>query len=160
MSEAQTTARTQEEIVARIVESDSDMFGFAREVLVAALDYEHAKEYLKPEVTQAEWVADSGPGQDLAGPARDYYGFALGKIRDHRGISASRSVVKLREYAWLLGRDDIVAAMDAADYAQYGAPQVKAFGEGLGLAWPTTEDMVRMAQGLPCETNCYSGCGS
>ncbi len=154
-----TTTRTQDEIVARIAYAD-DMFGFDREVLVESLDYPHAKPYLKPEVTEEDWLKDSGPDRDLAKAAADYFTFALGKIENHRGISASRSVTKLREYAWLLGRDDVVAAMDEADYAQYGAPQVKAFGDGLGLDWPASDDLVRMAQGLPCEPGCESGCGS
>lgn len=85
--------------------------------------------------------------------------FALGKILNHRGISASRSVDQLTEYAWLLGRDDVVQAMQDAAYPQYGAPKVKAFGEGLGLEWPGTEPMRRMADGLPCSDDCWQGCG-
>ena len=152
------TARTQDEIVARIkaVEAD-DYFGFRRDVLVHALDFEHAREFLQPDATAMEWA--EAAETDALGGAKAYYGFALGKIRDHRGISASRSVGKLGEYAWLLGRDDVVAAMQAADYAQYGAPKVKAFGEGLGLPWPDEPEMVRMAAGDPCEPECAMGCG-
>lgn len=153
-----TTTRTQDEIVARMAESDG-MFGFDREVLIGALDFDHAKPYLNAEVTEDQWFEDGRGRRDVFSDATAYLGFAIGKILDHRGISASRSVEKLREYAWLLGRDDVVAAMDEADYAQYGAPQVKAFAVGMGMPWPEAEILTRMADGEPCEPGCESGCG-
>ena len=67
---------------------------------------------------------------------------------------------KLIEYAWLLGRDDVVAAMEAAEYTNYGAPKVKAFAEGMGFPWPTDDPgLTRMADGLPCADDCLNGCG-
>jgi hypothetical protein len=152
--------RTQQEIVDRIVDAnaDDDFMGFRREVLLDALEFEHAKPYLKDGVTEAEW--DASREKDTQAAARGYLDFAVGKIEDHRGISASRSVEKLGEYAWLLGRDDVVAAMAAADYPQYGAPKVKAFAEGMGWPWPPDAGLARMAEGLPCTEDCYGGCGS
>jgi len=89
-----------------------------------------------------------------------YLAFAIRKVVDHRGISAERSVVKLREYAWLLGRDDAVVAMDAAAYPQYGAPKLKAFALAMGLPWPTDDIVLEhMASGQPCSPNCWEGCG-
>jgi len=156
----QGPVRTQEEIRARLVDSQSggSFFNFAAEVLISALDFEHATFYLKPEVTEAEWEADREADTEVA--AREYLTFAIGKIEDHRGISADRSVQKLTEYAWLLGRDDVVAAMDAADYPQYGAPKVKAFADGMCWPWPAGAELARMAEGLPCTTDCGGGCGS
>jgi hypothetical protein len=152
------TARTQDEILARIAEVASDDFlGFRSDVLLTALDFEHAKEWLKAETTAEDWA--EAQVADIAGKTRWYYDFALGKIEDHRGISASRSTVKLREYAWLLGRDDAVTAMGAAEYENYGAPQVKAFAEAMGYPWPDNEDLSRMAAGKPCSEGC-TGCGS
>ena len=149
--------RTQDEIVQRIREvEDDDFFGFRTDVLIQALDFEHARPLLKSEITPDKW-ADYVPG-DFQQAAKDYYAFAVGKIRDHRGLSAQRSIDKLGEYAWLLGRDDVVTAMEAADYPQYGAPQVKAFGEGFGLTWPDSPEMVLMAAGEPCTPDC-GGCG-
>lgn len=151
--------RTQEEILERIEDAtDEDMFGFRREILVDALDFEHAKRFLIAGTTAEEWEA--ARVDDFEAAAFGYYVFALGKIENHRGISASRSVEKLREYAWLLGRDDVVTAMDAAEYPQYGAPKVAAFATGFGLVWPTDPAMVRMSSGLPCEDDCMDGCGS
>lgn len=148
--------RTQDEIVARIRDvADDDFLGWRFEVLVMALDFEHAKPFLNDEIAAEMWTT-----LDPETEARRYYGFAIGKIRDHRGISAERSTIKLREFAWLLCRDDVLAAMDAADYSQYGAPKVKAFGQGFGLTWPDDPAMKRMADGEPCEPGCSGGCGS
>lgn len=158
-----TAARTQDQIVARMHDLEAtgeDFFGFAREVLVDGLDYEHARPYLKPETTAEEW--GQARTESLEEQARGYVVFAVGKIADHRGISASRSASKLTEYAWLLGRDDVVAAMGEADYPQYGAPKVKAFALGMGWAdlWPSELFLERMAAGDYCEPGCDSGCGS
>lgn len=158
------TKRTQDEIVARVRDiADEDLFGFAREVLIAALD-EAAMRRLFPDINpNLPLAAPVEPDTELA--ARRYLEFAVGKIIDHRGISASRSVSKLTEYAWLLGRDDVVAAMDAAGYVQYGAPQVRAFAEGMG--WPFAElssdprdreSLERMSAGDPCHDGCEDGC--
>jgi hypothetical protein len=152
-----TVKRTQDEIAERIrAVKDSDFFGFRREVLLDALDFEHARPFLVEGATSTDWRQVT----EVEQAARDYYAFALDKIRDHRGISASRSVDKLTEYAWLLGRDDVVAAMDAAPYPQYGAPKVKAFADGFELAWPDSDDMTRMANGESCTPTCDEGCGS
>ena len=154
------SARTQDEIVERMRGLDpvTDFLNWRREVLIGALDFEHAKEFLSPEATAEEWK-DAPDAADVRAEADAYYTFALGKIRDHRGISAERSVLKLTEYAWLLGRDDVVAAMDAAEYEQYGAPKVKAFAAGMGLEWPGEPGLTRMAAGQPCRPGCGEGCG-
>lgn len=152
--------RTQEEIVARLktLSISEDVLGFRREVLISALDHVHAKPFLRPGVTATEW--DAVRETDTLDAARSYYSFALSKIEGHRGISASRSVDKLTEYAWLLGRDDVVDAMAAADFAQYGAPKVKAWAAGFGETWPTETWATRMADGLPCEPGCVMGCST
>ncbi len=147
--------RTQAEILERHSQADN-FLGFARDALAEALDAEH--------LAAAGYAPGEGwkepTGESVEQTARGYLIFAIGKIEDHRGISAERSTIKLREYAWLLGRDDVVEAMSEADYPQYGAPMVKAFAEGMGWDWPADVELNRMAEGLPCEDGCESGCGS
>lgn len=151
-------ARTQDEILARIREAEAgDPFGFRRDPLIDALDFEHAAGFLREGVTAEQW-AEQSTADRLDATAREYFSFALDKIENHRGLSAQRSTLKLTEYAWLLGRDDVVEAMEEAGYLQYGAPVVKAFGDGFGLPWPDAPDMVRMAEGLPCCDDCDEGC--
>lgn len=164
------TIRTQAAIAARlraIRTTGSDLFGFREEVLLEALDFDHAREFLHPDVTATQWNQQRwNQHSDMQAYARWYLHFAIDKILDHRGNSASRSVVKLAELAWLLGRDDIVSAMHAADYPMYGAPKVKAFADGLG--WPfddavgdleQRQALTRMAAGQECDPDgCTRGC--
>lgn len=157
--------RTQDEIVARLAAvADEDLLGFAREVLLGQLDWAHIQPFLRDDhgLDGEEFERDRR-ANDLTLDANGYLSFAIGKIVDHRGISASRSVDKLREFAWLLGRDDVVAAMDAADYPQYGAPKVYAYCVGMGWpeAWPTDNaGLARMLEGQPCSDDCLNGCGA
>ena len=157
--------RTQEEIVARIREKRS-MFGFDAEVLLPYLDYDHAKEFIRPVVPREKWEVsseDGGRGYPLNEEAamrdfRAYAEFAWGKAQDHRGLSANRSVEKLEAWAWLLGRDDVLAASEAAGYASYGCPKLKVICEAFGFPIPDDEATVRMMNGEPCRPDCDSGC--
>lgn len=156
--------RSQEDIVARIrAIVDDDFRGFRKMVLIDALDFAHAREFLLDTVTESEW--NSARSASVEDDARKYLAFAVGKIIGHRGLSASRSVDKLGEYAWLLGRDDVVKAMNDADYENYGAPKIKAFATTLGWEWPgdvgerEAIDLERMASGLSCVDDCNLGCG-
>jgi hypothetical protein len=154
--------RTQDEIVARMrVKEEGDLFGFAREVLACYLDFEHAREFLRPEMTREEWEKDLPAATDARalGEMRDYAEFAWGKAKDHRGISASRSIDKLSAWAWLLGRDDVLEKVGKTPYAQYGCPQLQVFCEAFGFPMPDDEAAQRMMRGLPCYDGCESGCG-
>jgi len=159
--------RTAAEVVARFhAIKEDDVFGFRQEVLADALSFTEARDGglpLRPEATEESWGEARLTGDKLIPAARAYLEFAIGKIQDHRGISASRSVDKLGEMAWLAGRDDVVSAMESAPYEQYGAPKVKAFAEGMGFTdiWAAASDaaLERMAVGQPCTEDCDSGCG-
>jgi hypothetical protein len=80
--------------------------------------------------------------------------FAWGKARDHRGISASRSVEKMRTWVWLLDDPEITA-----NYQNYGAPILRAICERYGFPIPDGDDMRRMSEGEPCRDGCDEGCG-
>lgn len=162
-----TAPRTQEQILARFQEAaEDDLFGFRREVLALAMTADTIRQAL-PKVEDPEDAAVTLGLDQLADEAREYLAFAIEKILNHRGISASRSVDKLTEYAWLLGRDDVVQAMAEAEYPQYGAPKVRAFATGMG--WPfleasddspaAREVLERMSIGRLCDDECMDGCG-
>lgn len=146
--------RTQDEI-AGYAAGVEDFFGFKKEALVYCLDFEHAKPFLKDEVTEAEWEPTL-TDEDVLKDMRDYMIFAIGKCEDHRGLSAGRSVNKLNAWTWVLGFEPI-----EEPYAQYGAPILKALCERHGFEWPTDNDPLnRMAQGMKCEPGCLEGCGT
>jgi len=146
--------RSQDEIVAYIRAND-DLFGFAREVLIPRLDFEHAKEWLREGVTPEEWQelleSEDVPPLDAM---RKYMDFAIGKARDHRGLSASRSVMKLNAWTFLLGFEPI-----EDPFPNYGAPILKALCQRHEFNWPDDDVALnRMAEGLPCHDGCMEGC--
>lgn len=153
--------RTAEEIVRRVEHvREDDLLGFRREVLLSYVPYDaavRAVPAIAERITPEEWEPESP--DSLEEHARRYLGFAIEKILDHRGISATRSVEKLTEYAWLLGRDVVVTAMGEAPYAWYGAPIVKVFATMLGWPWPDNPRLERMANGWLCRLYCDEGCG-
>lgn len=152
--------RTPAEIVARIeaIGPLDDLFGAQRYDLVCSMPYEHAKPYLRDEVTAETYVQDPDPRAS----ALAYIPFAIGKATDHRGLSASRSIDHLKAWAWLLG-DDVLAAVEAADFENYGAPKIRAFLEAIDALdhWPADDEALnRMARGEKCAEDCWEGCGS
>jgi hypothetical protein len=156
--------RTQDEIVARIHgvrASRDDFFGAEQTDLVEQLDFDHAKEFLNEGTTQADWDENR---DETAAPKRavEYISFAIGKIEDHRGLSAMRAVSHFRAWAWLLLDDEKFQEFEAVDYENYGAPKVKKFCELIERPdlWPTGNyDLDRMAAGAPCSDDC-TGCGN
>jgi hypothetical protein len=156
-------SRTQAQILARFRDvADSDWGGFRREVLASSMDLDTLRAAL-PDAELGGVDRPTMPPADVEREARAYLEFAVEKILGHRGISAERSVEKLEEFAWLLGRGDVIAAMDEADYSQYGAPKVRAFAAGMG--WPfragsdrEQAELERMADGSPCREDCQEGC--
>lgn len=146
--------RTQDEIVKRMTEvTAEDIFGFQQEVLIGALEFERAKPFLVPEATAEKWQPWND--ESLKAAALDYLEFAWGKAEDHRGLSAERSVMKLTEYAWLMG-----LTVKDVPYAQYGCPFLKAFSEAIGAPVPDSIPLHRMMRGEPCREGCDMGCGA
>lgn len=160
------TMRTPAEIVERIdAIEEEDYFGFHREVLVSALPYEDAKPYIRDTVTEEDWNAREGltlTPEATTAEALRYLRFALGKALNHRGLSASRSVEKMTEFAWLLGRDDVVQACEEAEYAPYGAPILMAWAvaygpDAVGICEEETaksDRLMKMMSGVRCDDKC------
>ncbi|MFY1673973.1 hypothetical protein ACN27G_29140 [Plantactinospora sp. WMMB334] len=158
-------ARTQQEIVDRLRHaraSGEDRFAEQEAILLPALDFDHARPFLRATARRDRWRQQ----HDHESRARAYLVLAISEIINHRAPQARRAVVALVELAWLLGRDDIVTAMNTASYARFGAPKVKAFTDGLGWRFAgTVEDpesrhtLIRMARGQQCHPDgCRRGC--
>lgn len=153
--------RTPEEIITEIHHRADGFFDFTGEVLPQYLPFSHAQEFLKPEVTASEWdqMSKSPTPETILSDMRTYMDFAWGKVLDHRGLSASRSVSKMRAWLWLLGDDDLAAMCESeADYPQYGAPILKAICTKYGFEVPRGDGVERMAQGHACTSDCLDGC--
>ncbi|MDG4760368.1 hypothetical protein [Micromonospora sp. WMMD710] len=142
-----------------------DPFGIRREILLQALSYEDARALLPDGVDARQFDHERWGGhRDPEAYARSQLWSAVLNTLAHRSRWAGRSVDQLNELAWLLGHDDVVAAMDAAPYPMYGAPKIKAFADGLDWPLGSIGDngrriFARMADGQPCDPDgCSSGC--
>ena len=121
--------RTQDEIVGRVNKvKEYDMFGFETSELIVYLDFEHAKPFLKDDVTAEQWqVSTKTPREEMI----EYMPFAWEKANNERGISAMRSLMHYAAWLWLDGND--VLAEKIGDYEYYGKPQLIAICKYLGL---------------------------
>lgn len=150
--------KTSKEICEYIKKNEGFM-SFAAEALIGLLPFEYAKTWLKPEAMAAGWKQDDTSDEAVRAVLADYMEFAWGKVEDHRGISAGRSVDKCTAWAWYLRGDDIVEQVEAAGYAQYGAPKLAVICREFGLPIPDDSTIKRMVAGEPCGPGCESGCG-
>lgn len=154
--------RTQDQIVAKVREEAEKVLSFGPEALTPYLDFTHAREFLKPETTEAQWdEARNESGREaVLEEAKTYMAeFGWPKAQDHRGLSAVRTIDKMLAWIWLLGEDELFAKVEATDYAQYGAPKLKIICEHFGWPIPDDEPTQRMMRGEPCEQGCWQGCG-
>jgi hypothetical protein len=121
--------------------------------LVLRLDYEDAKSFLKMGVTAEDWEKQEEPIEEVI---VNYLPFALGKARDHRGISAGRSVEHFENWLWLLGDDALLSNFLGTDYAMYGCPQLRVVIEKFDPDNPVLNEQwfINMSSGLPCEPDC------
>jgi len=155
--------RTVDEIAARVQSPlRDDVFQFERQVQMQHLPWEHAKPFLKPNVTETMWSGVYAPlTEELVLDAmKDYLPFAWEKALNHRGLSASRSVQKFRAWLWLLGDEEMEAfARDDANYAQYGVPILHKISTHFWVTLiPDHPRVDRMRVGLVCEPGCVQGC--
>ena len=136
--------KTQDEIVDKIIymqQPSGDFFGVKTGDLLAYLDYEHAKEFLKPEATQEEWEEDYHKltKKLVLQAMEEYLPFAFGKANGKRGISASRSLDHYEVWTWLLGDEEI----DFDNYEFYGKDILVDIAKKYGFSYETLDDGVR-----------------
>lgn len=131
------TKRTQQEIADRVEKViGEDLFGFKSEVLIPYLEFDRAKVYLNDGVTAAEWARITSDVDAAPAEGAEYFQFAVAKCEDERGISANRSVMKLAEWAWLDGQDDLAEQMEDDDnYGWYGRTALEMYAAHYDLPW-------------------------
>lgn len=148
--------RTQAEIVAEIRRIALNDLVEARMVLVEYCDAAHVAEFVTPELA-ATWTGtpagdfagfgpptnrtlplDAGDREFILQALAHYLAFAWEKALEKRGISASRSIDKLRQWLWLLGDDELCAVCDDdAMYPPYGIPILRRIAAKYELPDPT-----------------------
>lgn len=121
--------RTQDEILKRLeTRKKNDMFGFEWKEYLYYLDYEHAKPYVKDNITKEGW--EESTEKEPAEKIKSYMSFAWKKANDCRGISTGRSLSHMVAWLWLDGQDEFLKKWNnLEDYEYYGKPQLIAICE-------------------------------
>ncbi len=142
MSDQHITTRTQAEIVARAHDLCKTLFGgMTIGDFLDWLDFEHAKPFIKVEVTPEEWAKISAEVKPIRVQMAEYMPFAWEKANNCRGLSAGRSIQHYQNWLWLLGEDALVNEIEHYEY--YGKDQLTRVCEFLGLDARQWDDGVR-----------------
>jgi len=152
--------RSQEQIVSFCKEAMHAVFGtFTLEVLVPFLEPENAKQFVSPKTDMAEWHQVQLVEESIVNEMAHYIGFAWEKVRMHRGLSAIRSVIKIRAWLWLLEDEELyVFVCKDENFTNYGAPILKAVCEAYKIPIPNDRAILRMVDGNKCRPDCDWGC--
>lgn len=162
--------RTVEEVLSYRPRDGESIFGFDREALAECLTFEEAKPWLKPDAKGEGWTSKPRTREAVLSILAEYMGrIGLDKAVNHRGLSADRTIEKMRAWCWLMADDEAVRICDETPYANYGAPILKALCEHFGLDWQAmlSSDYKRsifeaQAEGQicpACRAGDESGCG-
>ena len=128
---SQIKTRSQDEIVAEIERiKEDDFFGFKIGDLIGFLDYEHAKQYLKPEITADKWEPLPSDRESILKIMKDYMAFAWEKANDERSISASRSLAHYTAWIWMIGDESRFG--DLEEYEHYGKDNLRLICDAYG----------------------------
>jgi hypothetical protein len=155
---------TQKEIVERVKEKQKQLFNFESEVLVPYLSFKSAKPFLTEEATEEKWEKHRSKltKTEILKDAKIYMKeIGWPKCQDHRGISASRTLMKMQAWVWLLGDDKVLRKIERMvdnNYAQYGAPVLDFICNHYGWPIPKDESLQRMIQGDRCGAEYNCGC--
>lgn len=137
--------RTSDEIVNRINELEhDDFFGFQRSDLIPFLPFEHAKSFLKEDVTADDWKPKSAPTKEaVKADIIAYLPFAWKKANDCRWLSAVRSLDHMKAWLWLYDQSVYDAfAPKLEDCDCYGKHQLAAISEYFGFPWREHDDDI------------------
>lgn len=140
--------RTQDEIVAELRKADgelSDFFGTKSSDALEFLDFEHAKEFLKPEATAQEWESVVKPitRDAIVKKISDYMAFAFEKANNCRGLSANRSISHMEGWLWILGDEDLRREFDSIEYEHYGKEKLIFLCEHFGIDFKSLDNGIR-----------------
>lgn len=140
---------TQDEILAKLKSREQgDPFGFETNEYLNYLDFEHAKAYLKEDVTTDIWEK-SRPAhtrEAVIEAMKKYHDFAWEKANNCRGISANRSI--MHYIAWLFVVGDLELHAEIAEdfrsnYQFYGKPILIKIAERYGWDWKKLDNGKR-----------------
>lgn len=143
-----------------------DIFGFQGRTLLDFLPFELARPFLDvmkltPGI-DVEWNNEVSPLTELhvEQAMRTYMTFAIEKAVNHRGLSAYRSIEKMKAWLWLRGDDELLGKIECGEipFKNYGAPILRAICKAYTFDFPSDGTLANMADARPCTDDCQEGC--
>ncbi len=130
-------------------------------VLLACLDWPHARDFLKAEATEEAWV-QSGEltltEDDIRADAERCFRGIWETITNHDAQVTERTLGNVRAYVWLLGDDRQRDAFDARSEHPFGGPKFLWAATVFRFPLPENMQASRMASGQACWGGCTQGC--
>lgn len=118
-----------QQILDRIEQIKSkDVFGIQCDDLVSYLDFDDAKPFLEPDISEVHWEKETKTPKQLM---TEYMPFAWEKANDKRGLSAMRSMSHYTAWLWLDGDEELYPTLE--NYTDYGIPQLIEICKYLGI---------------------------
>lgn len=151
--------RTIAEMQEKIRETKDTLLDFTSSSLLEFMDYDSAKEFLSEGASEGWPAPEPLTREAVIARMKKYMVFAWGKVENHRGISASRSVDRFGAWIWMLEDEDIFNQYQGTPYQQYGAPKLMFVCESYGFDIPGSNEIRNMTKGRPCRKGCDEGCG-
>jgi hypothetical protein len=158
MTNERNRMRTQDEIIKRFKEVEKeDFLGFRREILCEEMTVESARKVLGKQIDDGDLFSPSKNDEEIISRMKEYMEFAIEKAEDHRGLSASRSIMKMTEYLWLLKDDENLT--EVMQYKNYGAPILRRICDKYNLMDEEfSREFLAMSAGNKCYPECKMGC--
>jgi len=144
MTTSTAPVRSQEEIVEQIHhlnDNEDDFFGHKRSDLLGYLDFEHAKQFLKPEATKDQWDFIPSDRESILKQMEEYMSFAWDKANNCRGLSAARSMDHYTAWIWMLNDDEHFDELD--EYQFYGKDNLRKICDHYGWNADLWDDGTR-----------------
>lgn len=152
-----TALKSDEEIFEYIKAGERSAFSFHMDTLIEYLPWGLVKRFSEDDDCDT-WEQRIPTRENVIEDMRDYMDFAWDKATSHRGLSAQRSVDRMYHWLWLLGDKDMLDEYETIEYGPYGGPKLAYICNKLGFEIPNDPYTQNMANGLPCEIDCDSGC--
>lgn len=103
-------------------------------LMIATCNHQHPLQVFHPEYIKEGYEAEKLTEEAITKKMMDYMDFALGKARNERGISASRSIWKYVQWLWVLEDEELlVFAEDEENYPMYGMPVLQKICDKYGF---------------------------
>lgn len=100
------------------------------------LPFEHAKQFLKKDVTEDQWLENYIPltKEAVINEMKEYMDHAWDKANNERGISSQRSMAHYDNWLWLIDdHETLLFLRDDSNYEMYGKPILRKICEVYGF---------------------------